>query len=199
MIGIAGPSCSGKTSLAQYLTALLPGRTTILSLDSYYRDLSHLPLAARHRFNFDAPQALDHGLLTRNLEDLAQGRAAEKPVYQFPEHMRAPRGERVESGEYVIVEGLFALYWEKIRALFHTKVFVDASAQVCLARRQDRDVRERGRTPESVLTQYTETVRPMCDRYVRPTRELADLVVSGQEPVESSAAAVLAHVEERSR
>ena len=198
LIGIAGPSCSGKTTLAQSLAAVQPGPAAILSLDSYYRDLSHLPLAARHHFNFDVPEALDHELLVQNLQGLARGRAVEQPVYLFPEHVRAPRGERVEPVAHLIVEGLFALYFEEIRSLLDTRIFIQVDDSVCLQRRQQRDTRERGRTPESVLEQYTGTVRPMYERHVRPTQQFADLVVRGEQPVAQSAVAVVAHIKENS-
>jgi uridine kinase len=189
IIAIAGPSCAGKTELAKYLSRRLTA--PILPLDAYYRDLAFLPLERRCQFNFDIPESVDHALLLEHVTALAAGRSIKRPVYDFTIHTRAPVAETVKPGRCVIVEGLFALHWDDIRTLAGTKVFVDAPDDVCFARRQVRDVLERGRTAESVLKQYAEIVRPMAELYVRPTRRFADLVVSGEVPLEQSAAAVL--------
>jgi uridine kinase len=190
IIAIGGPSCAGKTELAKSLAHRLSAH--ILPMDAYYRDLAFLPLESRCKFNFDIPDSLDHALLREHLAGLAAGTTIQRPVYDFTVHSRSSRFEFVEPGRYVIVEGLFALYWEDIRPLLTTKVYVDAPDDVCLARRQLRDVRERGRTPESVQKQYAEMVRPMAEIYVRPTRRFADIVVSGEVPLEQSSAEVLA-------
>ena len=192
IIAIAGPSCAGKTELAKYLSRRL--NAPILPMDAYYRDLAFLPLEARCKFNFDIPDSVDHGLLLEHLTALAAGRSIKRPVYEFKVHTRAPISETVTAGRSVIVEGLFALHWEDIRSLIGTKVFVDAPDEVCLARRQVRDVVERGRAVESVLKQYVEIVRPMAELYVRPQRRFADVVVSGEIPLEQSCAAVLGRV-----
>jgi len=195
IIAIGGPSCAGKTELAKRLARLLPA--PMLPLDAYYRDLAFLPLSERPKFNFDVPDSLDHDLLRRHLTALLDGHEIARPVYDFATHTRSSAVERLAPGPYLLLEGLFALYWEDIRPLLATKVFVEAPDDVCLARRQFRDVRERGRTPESVLKQYAETVRPMAELHVLPTRRFADVVVSGQAPLESSSAAVLAQVRAR--
>ncbi|MEK7404494.1 MAG: uridine kinase [Acidobacteriota bacterium] len=197
LIGIAGPSCAGKSELARRLAALL--RAQILALDSYYVDLAHLPFEERCLTNFDEPAALDHELLFGQVALLAAGVEVEKPVYDFTRHIRTAATGRLAPGEFLIIEGLFTLYWEGLRALFATKVFVAAPDEICFERRRERDVRERARTPESILEQYTRTVRPMAARYILPTREFADLVVSGIDPLERSLAAVLAHIESRRR
>ncbi|HIJ72696.1 MAG TPA: uridine kinase [Candidatus Hydrogenedentes bacterium] len=200
IIGIAGPSCSGKTLLAEHLAARLPGgrapgtRTPIVSLDSYYRDLSHLEIAERTRQNFDAPEALDWPLLERDLAALARGQRVATPVYDFAAHTRASQTQRIVPGTFLIVEGLLALHDPAIRRFYKTSVFVDCSHPVCLARRIERDTRTRGRTRQSVLAQYEETVRPMADQYVLPTRQFADITVSGEPPVEASATIVLEHI-----
>lgn len=190
IIGIAGPSSSGKTELARQLCLKLPG-TSIVSLDSYYRAISHLPLAERAKTNFDHPDALDWELLHEHLSDLAAGRAFEEPVYSFAEHTRLPGARMIEPHEYVIVEGLFVFYWPELRDILDTKVFVQTDPDVCFARRLSRDVAERGRTPESVREQYARTVLPGAEWFVYPTRKHADLVVSGEEPLDRSTAAVI--------
>ena len=195
LIGIAGPSCSGKTTLARCLADALPGRSTLLSLDSYYRDFANLPSREKARFNFDAPEALDLDLLAQNLEALARGEAVEKPVYLFPTHSRAPQGERVKPGDHVIVEGLFALYWERSRRLYQVCIFVEAGDQLCLERRLERDTTERGRTHQSILEQYEKQVRPMSARHVRPTTRFADLVLRGDAPLEDALKVALERIQ----
>jgi len=193
LIGIAGATCSGKTTLAQCLAAQLEA-VTLVSLDWYYRDLSHLEMAQRIQWNFDSPEALDHELLTRQLSQLAQGQAVDAPQYDFAVHTRRKETVHIAPGRFLIIEGLFALYWQPVRDLMHLKVFVDADDTACLARRLTRDVRERGRTPESVRAQYTQSVRPMYQRYIEPTREFADLEVSGQASPERTAARLASRI-----
>jgi uridine kinase len=197
LIGIAGPSCAGKTELARHLSRLLSA--TILPLDCYYFDLSHLPRAERAHSNFDVPEALDHQLFLTHLTALSQGREAPRPIYDFATHARTGQVEVVQPGQFILVEGLFALYWEEARELFGTKIFVDLDNKSCLDRRVARDVRERGRTPESVVLQFSETVRPMAEKYIRPTQRFADLVVRGDELIDRSAASVMAHVNSQSQ
>jgi len=155
-------------------------------------DLAQLEPAERFRFNFDVPTAIDLDLLLGNLRDLARGEPTTKPVYLFPEHVRAAEGECLDPPDYVIVEGLFALYWQEIRSLLAARIFVAAPDDVCLTRRLERDVRERGRTPESVRRQYEHTVRPMYERHVEPSLAHAELVVDGLAPVPESARRILA-------
>ena len=192
IIAIGGPSCAGKTELAKRLARSLSA--TILPMDAYYRDLAFLPLESRCKFNFDIPDSIDHTLLREHLTALAAGMSVRRPVYDFTVHMRSSRWKTVTPGAFLILEGLFALHWDDLRPLLTTKVYVDAPDEVCLARRQVRDVLERGRTAESVHKQWVETVHPMAELYVRPTRRFADVVVSGEVPLEQSTAAVLAHV-----
>ena len=192
LIAIAGASGSGKSWLANYLVGQLAA--TVVPLDCYYRDLTHLELDSRARQNFDAPEALDWDLILNNLRALAQGRDVQRPIYDFATHSRTSRLETVRAAGFIIVEGLFALYQEPVRELCGIKVFVWVDDEVCLMRRIDRDTRERGRTADSVLSQYRETVRPMYDKYVLPTEAFADLVLCGQDPVEKLAASVIGQV-----
>ena len=195
IIGVAGPSCSGKSEIARSLIKELSEiNPVILTLDSYYHDLSPLDPAEREARNFDVPEALDHELLREQLLALAHGRAIEKPVYDFATHTRASETERIVPGKTVIIEGLFALYWEGIRDLFHTSVFVNLHDHVCLSRRIERDTRERGRSRESVLDQYYKTVRTMNEKNILPTKAFADIVVNGEDPLEQSTALIMAHI-----
>jgi len=185
LIAIGGCSCSGKTTLARHLAQTLGG--IVFPLDSYYRDLSQLAPEARARTNFDAPAAIESELLLRHLGELAAGRAIDRPVYDYTTHTRSPKTILVPAGGTVLLEGLFVLYWPGIRDLCSLRAFVDVDEETCLARRIARDVAERGRTEQSVRSQYEETVRPMARRYVIPTLEFADVVVPGDGPVAHAA------------
>lgn len=192
ILAIAGPSCAGKTELSKALAQELCA--SVLVLDSYYRDLSALTPRKRARMNFDSPDALDHELLIEQVQCLSRGGAVQRPVYNFATHTREPHGERFTASHLLIVEGIFALYWPELRQLAGTKIFVDASDDVCLRRRKLRDVEERGRTLESVITQFQETVQPMAARHVRPTSAYADLVLAGDQPLFQSVERAIAHV-----
>src|SRR5690242_1470601 len=190
IIGIAGPSSSGKTELSRQLAIRLPG-TSIVSLDSYYRGMEDIPLVERKKVNFDHPDALDWELLHEHLQAIAAGRAFEEPVYSFADYARTAETKRIEPSEFLIVEGLFVMYWPELRGMLDTKVYVQTDPAVCFERRLRRDVAERGRTPESVREQYERTVRPSAEWFVYPTRKHADLVVSGEEPLADSTAVVI--------
>ncbi|MCS7314528.1 MAG: uridine kinase [Bryobacterales bacterium] len=195
LVGIGGPSCAGKSELARHLMSALAAQ--VLALDRYYRDLSHLGLEERAQWNFDVPEALDADQIARDLAMLAAGQAIEVPIYDFAQHVRRPERHRVEPTPYLIVEGLFTLYWEAVRRWLHLKLFVGAPDEVCLVRRLERDVRERGRTPESVRRQYERTVRPMAEKYILPTRGYADLVLDGTAPPDRLLDQVLAELARR--
>jgi uridine kinase len=190
IIGIAGPSSSGKTELAKQLARKLPG-TSIVSLDSYYRGMEEIPLVERKKVNFDHPDSLDWELLHQHLQAIAAGRAFDDPVYSFADYSLTTGTRRIPPSEFVIVEGLFVFYWPELRAMLDTKVYVQTDAGVCFNRRLTRDVAERGRTPESVREQYRRTVLPSAEWFVYPTMKHADLVVSGEEPLAASTGAVL--------
>jgi uridine kinase len=163
----------------------------VLSLDSYYHDQANLSLAERAGLNYDHPDALDWSLLESNLSALTRGEPIEEPQYVFAGHTRSRETRRVEPAPFLILEGILALHRAEIRRLLDLKVFVVAQAEECLRRRLDRDVAERGRTAESVADQYSRTVWPMAVEFVLPSREFADLSVSGTQPVEQSVEAVL--------
>src|SRR5208337_5156129 len=159
IIGVAGPSSSGKSELARQLVQRLPG-TSIVSLDSYYRGMEEIPLEERKKVNFDHPDSLDWELLHQHLQAIAAGRAFDEPVYSFADYARTAETRRIEPTSFLIVEGLFVLYWPELRAILDTKVYVWTDPDVCYQRRLQRDVAERGRTPEYVRAQYERTVRP---------------------------------------
>jgi uridine kinase len=191
---IAGPSCSGKTELARRLAGLLVEYGPVLfPLDGYYHDLAHLPPDAVHRHNFDSPDSLDASLLREHLRTLARGEAVERPTYDYATHRRTG-AERVEPGGLILVEGLFALYWEDLLPLYALTVFVDLDDGACLARRLARDERERGASPAFTRWQWGAHVKPMADAHVRPTRARASLVLDGTDRPESIAARAAAGI-----
>lgn len=187
IVGIAGPSCSGKTSLARALAGGLPGETLVFELDWYYLDQGGRTI---DEINVDVPWALDDALIVDQLERLAGGHPIVRPVYDYATHARTGRGVRVSPADAIVVEGLFALYWERLRRLFDLSVFLLADHKTCLARRIDRDTRERGRTADEVVRQYRRQVGPMYDRFVRPTRHRADVLLGGDGSIAAFAARV---------
>lgn len=177
---IGGPTCAGKSTLAQaMLRALGPARAVILPLDSYYRDLSALEPAARAACNFDEPAAMDWPLFIEHLDALRSGRPVPIPVYDFTLHTRLRQTMLVQPRHFIIVEGLLALHLEDVRNRCDLKMYVDAGDETSFSRRRERDVAERGRSPESIRRQYRESVEPMARRYVIPSRAFADLVLDG--------------------
>jgi uridine kinase len=178
ILGVAGCSGSGKTTLAEELARELEG--THFHLDHYYRDLSHLSYEERCRKNFDHPDELESDLLIEHIRRLSEGHAIYVPQYDFAKHTRIPgQTRRLEVDHLLVIDGIFALHYEGLRALYDFSVYVDTPDQVCYQRRLARDVQQRGRTAESVAAHYAATVRPMAEEYVRPTSRYADLVVDG--------------------
>ena len=179
VVGIAGGSGSGKSTLARAIVARAPG-ACVVELDWYYRDLSHLEPDERTHWNFDHPDALDWELMLEQLQRLGAGDAIAPPVYDFTTHTRRAAFRAVGPARLIVLEGILALHHDEVRRALDVGVFVTAAEPVRLARRLARDVRERGRTPESVHEQFAATVRPMHDAFVEPTREHADVVADGE-------------------
>lgn len=190
-IGIAGGSGSGKTSVARALESLLPDVGTLCT-DSYYNDLSTMEVSARSAVNFDSPDAIDWGLLTRHIRELRSDGSALVPEYDFATHGRTADLHEFGPWKTVILEGLFALWHPLIREVLDLAVFVDTPEAVCLDRRIARDTRLRGRTEESVREQWQRDVVPMFRMHARPTCEYANLVIDGRRPPRESASAVQA-------
>jgi uridine kinase len=185
LIGIAGCSGSGKTTLARELAAQL--EATLFPLDLYYRDLSQFPLDSRHKQNFDHPDSLESELFIPHILALKQGHAVDRPIYDFRTHSRvAGAFDRIEPTRFVVVEGIMALHWPELCAVYDLSVYVDAPEEVSLARRIHRDIRERGRTQESVREQYEAAVKPMADLYVIPSQTRATMTVLGTDALDWS-------------
>ena len=178
VIGIAGGTGSGKSTVAKKIAAMLPaGESVLLEYDAYYRDFSRLPLEERAHLNFDHPDALESDLLAAHLEALRAGRAIDVPSYDFKTHRRLAESRRLEPARVVIVEGILLFVEARLRALMDIKIFVDTDADIRVFRRIRRDLEQRGRTFESVREQYYKTVRPMHLQFVEPSKRWADLII----------------------
>lgn len=177
-IGIAGGTSSGKTSLAEAIRARLGDRRAVLiSHDAYYVDPSELPFEERTRINYDHPDSYETSLLIEHLEALGSARSVPRLAYDYVEHARVDTGERIEPRPIILIEGNLVLALPTLRSRFDVKIYVDADADVRVLRRIARDIRDRGRTLESVTAQYLESVRPMHLEFMGPSRRHADLVV----------------------
>lgn len=177
LVGIAGGTASGKTSVARKLREALAEHAVLLDLDSYYRDLSDVPFEERRLVNFDHPDAFDFPLLISHLDELQRGKAIAKPVYSFVEHTRTKQTVAVAPAPVVLVEGILVLDNAALRARFDMKIYVDTDDDVRLARRLTRDIRDRGRSFETVIEQYMTSVRPMHHGFVEPSKRHADVII----------------------
>jgi uridine kinase len=190
VVGVAGCSGSGKTTLARELATQL--NATLFPLDLYYRDLSQFPLDTRHKRNFDHPDSLESELIVEHVHALANGQPIQRPVYDFKTHSRvAGAFDTIVPGEVVIVEGILALHYPPLVEAYNFSIYVNAPHEVCLARRIYRDVRERGRTEESVREQFEATAKPMADLYVVPSAARASVTVEGTDSLDWSVEQIL--------
>ena len=196
ILGIAGCSGSGKTTLARELASVLDA--TLFPLDFYYCDLSHLPEEERGLQNFDHPDSLESKLIVQHIRQLAAGQTIQRPVYDFKTHSRvAGVFDLVGPKRFVIVEGILGLHYDDLVPLYDFSIYVDAPNAICLNRRIYRDMRERGRTEESVREQFDATAKPMAEQYVIPSQTRADLTVAGTENLDWSIELVLRGLRER--
>ena len=178
LIGIAGGTGSGKTSLAKGILADYgAGEVTVLEQDSYYKDLSHILYEERTAQNYDHPDAIDIALFENHLISLLAGDSMQIPVYDFSTHERMDKHRTITPHHVIVVEGILVLHYTQLRNLFSLKVFVDTPADIRYIRRLTRDIKERGRTMESVVNQYLTTVRPMHEQFVEPSKYFADIIV----------------------
>jgi uridine kinase len=178
VIGIAGGSGSGKTTVAQeILQRVGPSRIAFLQHDSYYKDLSGLPPTQRAEVNFDHPNSLETDLLIQHIAALRDGKTVEVPIYDFSTHSRTDRSFTVQPRGVILVEGILIFTEAALRELFDVKIFVDTDSDIRFIRRLERDLTERGRTTESVVKQYQTTVRPMHLEFVEPSKRYADVII----------------------
>lgn len=179
VIGIAGGSCSGKSTLAQSLVSLISDRKSVhVSQDAYYKDQSMHSEEEREKINYDSPAVVDIDLLVYHLSQLIDGHPIEKPIYDFVTHTRSEDYDLVYPEKDIVVEGILIFTDKKLRDLMNLRIFLDITADVRLARRVLRDIEERGRTPESVTKQWFDSVEIMYEKYVAPTKRYADIVFS---------------------
>ena len=178
LLGIAGGTGSGKTTVATNIVKRLAlDSITVITMDSYYRDLADLPPARRDEANFDHPDSIEQDLFVEHLEALKSGRSIEQPIYDFTRHVRTGATLLIEPREVVIAEGILLFHVPEIRGILDIRIFVDTPADIRLLRRITRDIRDRGRTLESVTEQYLRTVRPMHDEFVEPSKRYADVII----------------------
>ena len=178
IIGIAGGTGSGKTTVVRKIVGSLPkGAVVVLPQDSYYKDSSHVPVEERQNINFDHPNAFDWELLTSQIAQLKQGRAIEQPTYSYLTCTRQPETIHIEPKNVIIVEGILALCDPDLRSQMDLKIFVDADSDERLIRVISRDIVERGRTVEDVMKRYTKVLKPMHLQFIEPTKRYADLII----------------------
>ncbi len=178
MVGIAGGTGSGKTTVAKKVAAGLPeGSAVIIEHDNYYRDRSDIPLEERQRLNYDHPDSLDNDLFVAHLQGLRDAHPIEMPIYDYKTHSRLGERQTVQPAPVILVEGILVFVDERLRRQLDMKIFVDTDADIRIMRRVRRDIEERGRDFASIREQYYATVRPMHLRYVEPSKRWADLII----------------------
>ena len=179
LIGIAGGTGSGKSTFAERLLALFPEEITVISYDNYYKPQDHLEFEERIKTNYDCPDALDTYLLLKHLRSLQQGEAVDVPNYDFRVHTRKRDLSHLVPSQVIIVDGILTFHDERLREMFDIKIYTDADADERILRRLRRDVNERGRDIDGVISQYLGTVKPMHRIYVEPTKKYADIIING--------------------
>ncbi len=180
IVGISGASASGKSLLSNTIVNELDSkRVIVISEDSYYKDLSHLPIEERAKFNFDHPNSLDHELLTQQLAEIKEGKTVYIPTYDFSQHSRAEKTRKISGGDHAIIvlEGILLFSNQTLRESMDIRIFMDTPLDICLIRRLKRDIEERGRTITNILDQYMQTVRPMYFQFIEPSKRYADIIV----------------------
>jgi len=178
IIGIAGGSGSGKTTIAHELYDQFKNdRIRIITEDSYYKNHPEMSMAERNKINFDHPDAFDTELLISQLQDLLNGKAIEMPIYDFTTHLRSPETVHVEPADIIILEGILVLASEELRKFMDIKLFVDADDDIRFIRRLQRDTQERGRSIDWIISQYLTTVKPSYNQFVEPSKKYADIII----------------------
>jgi uridine kinase len=178
IIGIAGGTGSGKSTVARRIAESLSDASVLsLDMDAYYRNRTDLSLDERRHLNWDHPDAFDLDLLLAHLEALAERRAVDKPVYDYVSHLRSDRAQTLEPADVVVIDGILLFVDARVRERCDVKVFVDTDADIRLIRRIRRDMRTRGRPLDEILEQYTDTVRPMHQEFVEPSKQFADVII----------------------
>ena len=178
IIGISGPSASGKSLLAKtIINELGSDQVVVISEDAYYKDCSHMPFVEREKINYDHPEAFDHELLCEHLRQLQEGKSIEIPVYSHSQHLRLPETRTIGDHAIIVLEGILLFSDQALRELMDIRIFMSTPLDICLIRRLKRDVVERHRSFDSVISQYETTVRPMYLQFIEPSSKYADIIV----------------------
>lgn len=178
IIGISGPSASGKSLLANTIVKELGSKqVAVISEDAYYKNNTHLPFEERERINYDHPEAFDHQLLHQHLKDLQAGKEINIPIYDYSNHLRCQQTRHIGRHAIIVLEGILLFTNPIVRNMMDIRIFMNTSLDICLIRRLKRDIENRGRSLESVLNQYEQTVRPMYWQFIEPSSRHADLIV----------------------
>ncbi|MEN3042683.1 MAG: uridine kinase [Fervidobacterium sp.] len=178
IILIGGGTGSGKTTVTKrIMEGIGNDRCVMLPMDNYYKDMSHIPLEERKRYNYDHPDMIEHTLIVKHVKELLSGRSIELPEYDFAQYTRLNKVTKIDPKPILLIEGIFALYYDELRALADLKIYVDTEGDERFIRRLQRDIFERGRSIESVIQHYLNTVKPMHDAYVEPTKKHADIII----------------------
>jgi len=197
VIGVAGGTCSGKTTVAERLAATVgDDQLALIKQDAYYIERSHQAFEERARANYDHPDAFDWNLMTEQLTDLIGGNSVEVPVYDYAQHNRSTDVTIVNPARIIVFEGILALFEESLRELFDLKIFVDTDADIRLTRRLQRDVTQRGRTHERIIEQYLTTVRPSHVQFIEPSKRHADVIFPEGGHNEAALEVLLARIRE---
>ena len=185
IIGICGGSGSGKSTLARNIAEQFDGEVALIRHDDYYKSQDGLDIKARAEVNYDHPDAFDTELLVEHITELKAGRAVAAPTYDYALHTRGARTRRIDARPVIIIDGILIFADERLRELFDIKIYVDTDADIRLLRRIVRDTKKRGRTLDSVVSQYLKTVKPMHDAFVEPSKKYADIIIpeGGKNPV----------------
>ena len=184
VLGIAGGTGSGKTYAVKSLLKEYPSDSIVpISMDSYYKDLSHINYKKRIKQNFDHPDSIDINLLEHHLKQASKGHKVSIPIYDFTTHIRIGKTSSISNAKIIIVEGIFALHYSQLRKLYTLKIFIDTPESIRFERRLIRDVKERGRTIKSIKDQYNSTVLPMHNKYVEPSKIFSDLILNGEDNI----------------
>lgn len=179
VIGVAGGSGSGKSTFAKRVRDYFADEAVLISCDNYYLAHDDIPIEKRAKLNYDIPEAFEFDLMIKQMAELKSGKSVECPVYDFTVHTRSGETIKIDPKPVVIIDGILALYEEKLRDVMDVKVFVETDADERILRRVRRDVGERGRSVESIIEQYLTTVKPMHYRYIEPTKQYADIIING--------------------
>ena len=178
IIGISGASASGKSLLANTIVNELGSdQVVVISEDGYYKDHSDLPFEERANINYDHPNSLDHELLFQHLQQLQNGETVQVPIYNHAQHIRQKETRQIGQHAIIVLEGILLFVEQKLREMMDIRIFMETALDICLIRRLKRDVKERGRTLDSVLKQYDETVRPMYLQFIEPSKRYADIII----------------------